>query len=89
MVQSLVSMGPQCQTDWGGLTYELDGEYITEFVIGGPKNYSYSTNTGKTVCKVRGFTLNYANSAKIDMNIIKDMVVSKESVDSVDVVNPS
>ena len=77
-------------SDWlGGLTDELDGEYIIEFVSGGPKNYSYRTNTGKTVCKVRGFTLNYANSGKINFDIMRDMVVSKENVDPVDVVNPS
>ena len=73
----------------GGLTDELDGEYITEFVSGGPKNYSYRTNTGQQICKVRGFTLNFANSQKINFDVMREMVVSKESVDSVDIVNPS
>ncbi|XP_035209309.1 uncharacterized protein LOC118183812 [Stegodyphus dumicola] len=29
------------------------------FVSGGPKNYAYQTATGKTCCKVRGFSLNF------------------------------
>ena len=43
----------------GDMTDELeDGSYITELVSGGPKNYGYTTSTGKVCCKVRGFTLN-------------------------------
>jgi len=46
-------------------------EFISEFVSGGPKNYAYRVMTGgtgveeKTVCKVRGITLNY-NESKLD-----------------------
>ena len=29
----------------GDLTDELDGDYITEFMSGGPKNYAYVTKT--------------------------------------------
>ena len=51
----------------GELTNELyDGDYITTFVSGGPKNYGYQTKNGKTVCKVLGFTLNYRSSQKLD-----------------------
>ena len=32
----------------GDLTNELGGEHITVFASGGPKNYCYKTNTGKT-----------------------------------------
>ena len=39
------------------MTNELDGDVITEFVSGGAKNYGYTTQQGKVVCKVRGFTL--------------------------------
>ena len=47
----------------GELTNELDDEdHITTFVSGGPKNYAYQTKNGKTICKVRGFTLNYRGS---------------------------
>ena len=51
----------------GELTNELDDDdYITTFVSGGPKNYSYQTKNGKSVCKVRGFTLNYRGSQKLN-----------------------
>ena len=33
----------------GDLTDELDGDYITTFISGGPKNYAYLTNNGKSV----------------------------------------
>ncbi|XP_061190399.1 uncharacterized protein LOC133198307 [Saccostrea echinata] len=49
----------------GELTNELEeGDWITEFVCNGPKNYAYQTHNGKRVCKVKGFSLNYqfANS---------------------------
>ena len=51
----------------GELTNELDeDDYIITFVSGGPKNYSYQTKNGKTVCKVRGFTLNYRGSQNLN-----------------------
>ena len=47
----------------GELTNELDDDdYITTFASGGPKNYTYQTKNGITVCKVRGFTLNFRGS---------------------------
>jgi len=41
-----------------------ENEYISEFVSGGPENYVYKlcnsmTGEEKTVCKVRGITLNF------------------------------
>ena len=38
----------------GDLTDELNGDYITSFVSGGPKNYAYRTKKGKTDTKIRG-----------------------------------
>ena len=50
----------------GELTSELgDDHHITSFLSGGPKNYAYQTKNGKTVCKVRGFTLNHRGSKKM------------------------
>ena len=34
-------------------------EFIETCVCGGPKNYSYRTNKGQRVCKVRGFTMTH------------------------------
>ena len=51
----------------GELTNELDDDdYITTFVSGGPKNFAYQTKNGKTTCKVRGFTLNFRGSQKLN-----------------------
>ena len=50
----------------GDLTDELDGDYITAFMSGGPKNYAYVTNNDKRVTKIRGITLNYATSKKLN-----------------------
>ena len=51
----------------GELTNELDeGDYITTFATGGPKNYTYQTMNGKTVCKVKGFTLTFRGSQKLN-----------------------
>jgi hypothetical protein len=43
-------------------------------VSGGPKNYAYETSTDKTVCKVRGITLNYRTAQKVNFNLMCDMV---------------
>ena len=48
-----------------------DGHWIVEFVSCGPKNYSFRLNTGEIVCKVRGFSLNYANSQIINFDSMK------------------
>ena len=63
----------------GGLTSELPpDEYITEFASTAPKCYGYTTNKGNTTVKIKGFSLNYANSQKIDFSVIKDMVVNQQ-----------
>ena len=62
----------------GQLTNELEAdEYIVQFVSGGPKNYGYLTNKGNQVCKVKGFSLNYRNSEKINFGAMKDIVVNR------------
>ena len=58
----------------GELTDELEGGHITTFVSGGPKSYAYETNTSKTVCKVRGITLNYRTVQKVNFNVMCDMI---------------
>ena len=56
----------------GDLTDELYGNHITIFVSGGPKNYSYKLNTGKTVCKVRGITLNYRTQQEVNFAMMQN-----------------
>ena len=59
----------------GDLTDELDnGDYITSFVSGGPKNYAYRTKKGKTDTKIRGITLDYAATGKLNHDVIRDLV---------------
>ena len=48
----------------GDLTDELNGDYITSFVSGGPKNYAYRTKKGKTETKIRGITLDHTEYYK-------------------------
>ena len=54
-------------------------ESISEFVSGGPKNYAYKIVTEgggvKTVCKVRGITLNYNASKLVNFESIRDMIL--------------
>jgi hypothetical protein len=70
---------PPLSSYLGGLTSELDQDsYITQFCSTGPKCYSYITNKGRTDCKIRGFSLNYLNSLKIDFDVMKDMVVNQQ-----------
>jgi len=58
-------------------------EIIVEVVCAGPKNYAYktynsATGESKTVCKVRGTTLNYSASQLVNFGKIKDMILSKK-----------
>jgi len=66
----------------GDMTSELrPSESIIELVSGGPKHYAYKImNEGKkeeekTVCKVRGMTLNYNASKLVNFASIRDMIL--------------
>jgi hypothetical protein len=65
---------PQISSFLGDYTDELDGGYITTFVSGGPKNYSYKTNDGTTSVKVKGITLNHRSSQKINLESMLDLI---------------
>ena len=58
----------------GDLTDELNGDYITSFVSGGPKNYAYRTKKGKTDTKIRGITLDYTTTGKINHDVVRALV---------------
>ena len=58
----------------GYLTDELNGDYITSFVSGGPKNYAYVTKKGKSETKIRGITLDYAATGKLNPSVIRGLV---------------
>lgn len=71
----------------GEFTDETPGDHIVEFVSAGPKNYAYVTASGKTCCKIRGFTLNHQNSQLLNFNSIKDIVLNSPNKEIV-TVNP-
>ena len=58
----------------GDLTDELNGDYITSFVSGGPKNYAYRTKKGKTETKIRGITLDHAATGKLNHDVVRALV---------------
>ncbi|XP_078364222.1 uncharacterized protein LOC144648571 [Oculina patagonica] len=78
----------------GDMTNELDdGDYITEFVSGGPKNYGYQTKNNKICCKVRGFTLNVRGSNQLNyhvmrQNVLEEIINPLEERRNVEVINP-
>ena len=78
----------------GDMTNELEGDdHIVEFVSGGPKNYGYTTASGKVCCKVRGFTLNVRGSVQLNYDVMKRNVLQevKDPADTrrlTDVHNP-
>ena len=66
-----ISTGPYL----GDLTNELsEGEVITSFCSGGPKNYSYNTNQGQKICKVKGLSLNAITSQGVNQDVMTDFV---------------
>jgi hypothetical protein len=59
------------------LTHEIDDDdHIVEFVSGGPKQYAFRTEKGKEVWKIRGFSLNYANSKLVHFDALKDYILN-------------
>jgi hypothetical protein len=75
-----------CGDKLGDITNELrSDEHIEEFVYGGPKNYAYKTSQNKTVCKVRGITLNYATARLINFDSIRDMILDADAADVITV----
>ena len=77
----------------GDMKDELNGDVITEFVSGGPKNYAYKTHTGKVECKVRGFTLNVRGSAVLNFETMKNNILSElhhpqDSLRKLNIVTP-
>ena len=66
----------------GDLTNEIDdiekNDYISEFISAGSKNYAFKlANSGKTVVKCRGFTLNWEASQQIHFDSMKAMVLGE------------
>ena len=52
------------------------GHWIVEFVSCGAKNYAYKVNSGQIVCKVRGFSLNYAASQVLNLGSMREALAA-------------
>ena len=52
------------------------GHWIVDFVSCRAKNYAYKLNTGEVVCKVREFSLNYSTSQIVNLDSMKDVLIS-------------
>ena len=52
------------------------GHWIVDFISCGAKNYAYQFNTGEVVCKVCGFSLNYSTSQIVNLDSMKDALIS-------------
>jgi len=80
-----------CGDKLGDMTNEFrSDEYIKEFLSGGPKNYAYkivnaSTLETKTVCKMRGITLNYTAAQLVNFDSIRDMILGVDDRDVITV----
>lgn len=71
----------------GELTNELaHDDYIIEWVSSGPKAYSFVTQNGHCSTKLKGFTLNYRNSKKINFQSMKSLVLC--NTNTIKTVNP-
>lgn len=77
---------PKIVNSLGGWTDELDGDKIVKFMSGGPKNYAYITESGKSVCKVKGLTLNYRASTIVSPETLEKML--KDQIDIINVTYP-
>ena len=62
----------------GGMTDELGGSHITEYVSNGPKHYAIHTADAKQIVKVKSFTLNCVASNQLNFDVMKDMAISDE-----------
>ncbi len=61
----------------GDFTDEInpkEGNYIKEFVSGGPKNYAYKLDTGITDCVVKGYAINNLTNLLLNFDSIKECV---------------
>lgn len=68
---------PQVETGpfLGQMKDETEGVSIREFVTGGPKNYTYRLQNGKTECKIRGFTQDEQGMALLNFDSMKKHII--------------
>ena len=52
---------------------QTDDNFIQEFISAGPKNYGYRRDSGKTVCKIKGFRVNFIASQKLNFESMRQL----------------
>lgn len=75
---SQIQYEPKLGDYLGELTNEIDskdGNFIQELVASGPKSYAYMTDIGHQKSVIKGFTLNYIASLKLNFDSIKNIVL--------------
>ena len=70
------SYNPPLGSYLGDLKDELPDATVVEYCGLGPKNYALRMEDGDTVCRVRGFSLNYKTSRLINFATLSEMVLS-------------
>ena len=68
----------------GQLKDELGGSFIVKFVCSGPKSYSYVTEDGQKVTKVKGLSIRSDLKDFIDFEILKAITLSGIDDDNVE-----
>lgn len=68
-----------CLGDWETEDLEKDNQGLKEFYAIGPKSYSIICGNGKTLMKLKGATLKHAHSKLMSPEIMKDLVLSKNT----------
>ena len=61
---------------------ELEGDHITEVVVGGAKSYAYMTDKGKIDIKQKGITMDAQNCKKITFDTFKEAVLEGKEIQS-------
>ena len=91
MIQTRSSISTQTGPFLGELKSELNlDEFILQFCSGGRKNYTYVTNKSIQECKVKWFTLNFTNAQKINLQSMKEMLLSSDPLaKSITSTNPT
>ena len=65
----------------GEYSDELNGKFISCFVSAGPKNYAFQLPNHQSCVKIRGFSLNFASSQKLNFRVLQKMIISiKEGI---------
>jgi hypothetical protein len=65
----------QTDSKLGGMTDELDGDYIQQIIALAPKTYTYIKSSGKVELKAKGFSLNNSSTEQgLNFDTFKTMI---------------